>query len=239
MAQRVHSQEKGRDTYHHGDLHHALVAAGMELARSGGAEAVVLREATRRTGVSPNAAYRHFDSREALLDEVAVRASRKLAESMKTSVARARAEFAGSDPKTIATEVILSACRGYIGFALMEPGWFNVSSAISDRAMTYLYDGASMPSGESATHEEPESVEEPEDGPRTARAVLAEVLVLPEGISWAPSISAEDLELMLRSMLYGFSVLSTVGALRREDHTQLEGRLLSLIRASVAGAIKQ
>jgi hypothetical protein len=121
----------------------------------------------------------------------------------------------------------------------MEPGWFNVSSAISDRAMTYLYDGASMPSGESATHEEPESVEEPEDGPRTARAVLAEVLVLPEGISWAPSISAEDLELMLRSMLYGFSVLSTVGALRREDHTQLEGRLLSLIRASVAGAIKQ
>ncbi|AFV91044.1 TetR family transcriptional regulator [Acidipropionibacterium acidipropionici ATCC 4875] len=205
----------------------------MELARSGGAEAVVLREATRRTGVSPNAAYRHFDSREALLDEVAVRASRKLAESMKTSVARARAEFAGSDPKTIATEVILSACRGYIGFALMEPGWFNVSSAISDRAMTYLYDGASMPSGESATHEEPE------DGPRTARAVLADVLVLPEGISWAPSISAEDLELMLRSMLYGFSVLSTVGALRREDHTQLEGRLLSLIRASVAGAIKQ
>ncbi|AXE37434.1 TetR/AcrR family transcriptional regulator [Acidipropionibacterium virtanenii] len=228
MAQQLHSEEKSRDTYHHGDLHHALVAAGLELARSGGAEAVVLREATRRTGVSPNAAYRHFDSREALLDEVAVKASRKLAESMRTSVARARAEYAGADPKTIATEVILSACRGYIGFALVEPGWFNVSSAISDRAMAYLYVGESK-----------SGPDEDEDGPRTAREVLADSLQLPEGLSWALGIGSADLELMLRSMLYGFSVLITTGALRMEDHTQLEGRLLGLIRTSVAGAIRQ
>lgn len=230
MAQQLHSQEKSRDTYHHGDLHHALVAAGLELARSGGAEAVVLREATRRTGVSPNAAYRHFDSREALLDEVAARAGLNLADSMKTSVTRARAEYAGSDPRTMATEVILSACRGYIGFALMEPGWFNVSSAISDKAMTNLCDGAAEPG---------QDTEEWQNGPKTVREVLSEVLVLPEGLYWAPGVTADDLELMLRSMLYGFSVLSTTGALRMEDHTQLEGRLLGLIRASVAGAVKQ
>lgn len=56
-----------RSTYRHGDLRRALLDAGIELARSGGPDAVVLREATRRAGVAPNAAYRHFASREALL----------------------------------------------------------------------------------------------------------------------------------------------------------------------------
>ena len=49
-----------RSTYRHGDLRRALLEAGIELARSGGPDAVVLREATRRAGVAPNAAYRHF-----------------------------------------------------------------------------------------------------------------------------------------------------------------------------------
>ena len=52
-----------RSTYRHGDLRRALLEAGIELARQGGPEAVVLREATRRAGVVPNAAYRHFASR--------------------------------------------------------------------------------------------------------------------------------------------------------------------------------
>lgn len=225
MTQDTHSLEKTRDTYHHGDLHRALVMAGLELARSGGSEAVVLREATRRTGVSPNAAYRHFDSREALLDEVARRAARKLADNMATAVARSRAEFAGVDPRAYATEVILAACRGYIEFALDEPGWFNVSSAISDDRAAKL-NAAVFGDGE-------------KEGPATAREVIGEVLELPEGLSWAGGVQAGDLELMLRSMLYGFCVLSTTGALRLEDHTRLEGRLLSLIRASVAGALKR
>src|SRR4051812_38835116 len=46
----------GRSTYRHGDLRRALLDAGIELARSGGPDAVVLREATRRAGVVPNAA---------------------------------------------------------------------------------------------------------------------------------------------------------------------------------------
>ena len=52
-----------RDTYRHGDLRRALLEAGTELARGGGPEAVVLREATRRAGVAPSAAYRHFADR--------------------------------------------------------------------------------------------------------------------------------------------------------------------------------
>ena len=59
-----------RSTYHHGDLRRALLEAGTDLAREGGPDKVVLREATRRVGVSANAAYRHFADRDALLDEV-------------------------------------------------------------------------------------------------------------------------------------------------------------------------
>ena len=52
-----------RSTYRHGDLRRALIEAGLELARVGGPDAVILREATRRAGVVPNAAYRHFEDR--------------------------------------------------------------------------------------------------------------------------------------------------------------------------------
>ena len=68
-----------RIRYHHGDLHQALLAAGVELAREGGPDAVVLREATRRVGVSPNAAYRHFADRDALLNAVSSEAQAALA----------------------------------------------------------------------------------------------------------------------------------------------------------------
>ena len=40
------------------------------MAREGGPDAVVIREATRRAGVSPNAAYRHFSDRQALVQAV-------------------------------------------------------------------------------------------------------------------------------------------------------------------------
>ena len=57
-----------RSSYRHGDLHRALLEAGIALAREGGPQAVVLREATRRVGVVPNAEYRDFAGRQALLE---------------------------------------------------------------------------------------------------------------------------------------------------------------------------
>jgi len=48
-----------------------LVAAGPQLARDGGPDAVVLREAARMVGVVSNAARRHFADRDELLAAVA------------------------------------------------------------------------------------------------------------------------------------------------------------------------
>jgi AcrR family transcriptional regulator len=57
-------------TYHHGNLRPALVETAVELARATGPEGVVLREVARQTGVSHNAAYRHFADRDELLAEL-------------------------------------------------------------------------------------------------------------------------------------------------------------------------
>jgi AcrR family transcriptional regulator len=68
-----------RPTLRHGDLRRALLDAGVELARSGGPSAIVLREATRRAGVAPNAAYRHFANLNELLKAVRAYAFSQLA----------------------------------------------------------------------------------------------------------------------------------------------------------------
>jgi AcrR family transcriptional regulator len=68
MKKNVTAQK--RKTFRHGDLRNALITAGLEMAHVGGPNAVILREATRQAGVSPNAAYRHFASQAELLDAV-------------------------------------------------------------------------------------------------------------------------------------------------------------------------
>src|SRR5436305_9833089 len=68
-----------RANYHHGNLRAALIDAGVELAQAGGPDAVVVREASRRVGVSHNAAYRHFPDRDTLVRAVAERSMGELA----------------------------------------------------------------------------------------------------------------------------------------------------------------
>jgi AcrR family transcriptional regulator len=67
-----------RSAYHHGNLRQALIDAALELAKEGGAEAVTVREAARRAGVSPGAPFRHFADRTMLMTAVAEEAMRRL-----------------------------------------------------------------------------------------------------------------------------------------------------------------
>lgn len=86
---------------------------GVQLAAEGGPEAVVLREAARRAGVSASAAYRHFPGQEGLLDAVRQAAVGALGRSMDASVLEA---VAGSP-----SERVIAAGRGYFEFALNQP----------------------------------------------------------------------------------------------------------------------
>ncbi|MEP6838703.1 MAG: helix-turn-helix domain-containing protein, partial [Bradyrhizobium sp.] len=53
--------------YHHGDLRRVLIDAALQVVGESGPDAVSVREAARRAGVSPGAPFRHFASRDALM----------------------------------------------------------------------------------------------------------------------------------------------------------------------------
>jgi AcrR family transcriptional regulator len=104
-----------------------LVAAGVELARTGGPEAVVLREATRIVGVVPNAAYRHFSDRDELLAAVCAAAMRELGDRMAVEVATVDGAYGNPDAAFFRLGAIGDA---YLKFAREEPGLFATAFAV-------------------------------------------------------------------------------------------------------------
>jgi AcrR family transcriptional regulator len=118
-----------RTSYRHGDLRRALIEAGVDLAREGGPAAVVLREATRRTGVTPNAAYRHFTDRQALLDAVCSSCQALVAQAIEAD----QAAIEVTEPVEAARLRFRAVGTGYLRFALEQPGQFQTAfSASSD-----------------------------------------------------------------------------------------------------------
>ena len=126
-----------RSTYHHGALREALVRAGLDLARDSGADAIVLREATRRVGVSARAAYRHFADRDALVLAVAQEALAEMAAWMARSQRGART----------AADLLQGVGEGYIAFALDEPGWFDVAVLAMPDMLSGATDGPGSAAG--------------------------------------------------------------------------------------------
>ena len=113
-----------------GAVRDGLVAAGLELARTGGPDAVVLREATRKVGVVPNAAYRHFADRDELLAAVCAAAMGELADRMAAGVARVRGQYGDA----VAAFLRLNAIGvAYLDFAHEEPGWFATAFALPEQ----------------------------------------------------------------------------------------------------------
>ena len=114
--------------YHHGNLRAAIVEAGAELARAQGPDGVVLREVARRTGVSHNAAYRHFADRDELIAEIASLANDQLEQAMLRRLDR----VSETDPALRARARLRETGRAYVEFALAEPGLFNVAFCPTD-----------------------------------------------------------------------------------------------------------
>ncbi|MCS0500542.1 TetR/AcrR family transcriptional regulator [Protaetiibacter mangrovi] len=115
-----------RATYRHGDLRRSLIEAGVELAREGGPDAVVLREATRRAGVSPNAAYRHFADRAELVDAVSDAAQGAAAAAIEAELDSVPAATGVES----AQERLRAVGIGYLRFARDEPGLFRAAFGV-------------------------------------------------------------------------------------------------------------
>lgn len=99
--------------YHHGDLRAALVVAATAMLEQEGHEALSLREAARRAGVSHNAPYRHFADREALLAAVAADGFRALAAAMAQASGSGRIALRGVG-------------EAYVAFAVARPRLFTL-----------------------------------------------------------------------------------------------------------------
>jgi AcrR family transcriptional regulator len=104
------------EPYHHTNLRQTLLDAAVALIGEVGPHAFTLREVARRAGVSHNAPYRHFASKDELLAEVAGEGFDRLTASMQKSMARA----------TSPRERLRECGCGYVAFALRWPQHFLV-----------------------------------------------------------------------------------------------------------------
>lgn len=207
-------------SYHHGNLREALIGAGLELARRGGPNAVVLRAASRAAGVSHNAAYRHFANHEDLLAAVAQRSMTQLSllmiERMSVVKARDRVRRANARLEAIG--------RAYIEFARTEPGWFRTafSSAESHPAVGHDAEPATV----NAT--ETESVPNPYDVLRAGLDELVEVGALtPE--------RRDGAEYAAWSAVHGLSSLLLDGPLRELPEPEIDRAIRTVLSAVSRG----
>lgn len=109
--------KKPKGQYHHGNLRAALIDGALIVLETHGVEALSLREAARRAGVSQTAPYRHFKDKQALLAAVAGDGFQLLLEDIK-SASRPYED----DP----AEAITAMGAAYIHFATDQPARFRL-----------------------------------------------------------------------------------------------------------------
>lgn len=198
-----------------GAVRDGLVAAGLELARTGGPDAVVLREATRMVGVVPNAAYRHFADRDELLAAVSTAAMSELADRMAAGVARVRGKH--GDPAA-ARQRLRAIGVAYLEFAHEEPGLFATAFALPQQ---HTYGNPDSTTGQDRT---------PLGQLRTVLDELVDAGVLDQR-------HRDGIEYPIWSAVHGLAVLAGQGPLRTvSDATrrQLEELTLSFINGGLA-----
>ncbi len=156
---------KKASSYHHGSLRDALIVSAREILESAGYEALTLRAAARRAGVSQAAPYNHFADKAALLAAVAAQGFQEFAAAMR------REMDAAADPLA----QLNAAGIAYVAFATSNPGLFKLmfgSSAHNasndtelDAARTFAYSvlrgavhSVQLSDARRAAHEELESL---------------------------------------------------------------------------------
>jgi AcrR family transcriptional regulator len=103
--------------YHHGGLREALIGATRQLVMERGAENFTLADACRVAGVTTAAPYRHFRSKQEILEEIA---SRGFDELRQKAMAAAAEKGAGT------IEGIVAMGQTYVAFAVEETAVFRL-----------------------------------------------------------------------------------------------------------------
>jgi AcrR family transcriptional regulator len=173
--------------YHHGDLRRALIDAALQLAEEGGPEAVHVREAARRAGVSAGAPFRHFESRAALMTAVAEEAQRRFRAEIETALAEAPAD----DP----LKCFRSFGLAYLRWAMKNPAHFEIISS----GRHFDHDGARALSRDNA-----ELV-------ALSETMLAQALARGQLKGGLKSADLKPLLIAGRALVYGFARMNLDG----------------------------
>jgi AcrR family transcriptional regulator len=116
IAKPERAAPKKASNYHHGALRDALIHAAREILESEGYEALTLRAAARRVGVSQAAPYNHFTDKAALLAAIAAQGFSEFAAAMRQEMDAAVEPQARLNATGIA----------YVAFATSNPGLFKL-----------------------------------------------------------------------------------------------------------------
>src|SRR5205807_10211582 len=104
----------GHQSYHHGDLHDALLKAAEKLLERDGVQGLTLRAAAREAGVSHAAPTHHFGDMTGLLSELAAVGFRRFGAALRDAASHQSSAHARLDAMGIA----------YVAFARKYPGLF-------------------------------------------------------------------------------------------------------------------
>ncbi len=198
-------------SYHHGDLRKALIEAAVASARENGPDGLVLRDLARRVQVSHNAAYRHFADRDELIAEVAGRVMGSVVATMQARLARVRTR----DPVLRARRRLAATGRGYVEFAVTEPGLFRLACS----ALSAISSAIALPE-------------------RDPFVLLGDVLDDLVNVGFLAPNARIGAEITCWSAMHGFSVLSVDGPMRnstaKERAAALERVLIAIDRSYAA-----
>jgi AcrR family transcriptional regulator len=188
MAKRTRKSTGGRKPsrpYHHGNLREALIEATLQLVEEGGPEAVTVREAARRAGVSSGAPFRHFPNRTVLLTAVAEEATHRLHAAVFRAVEQAKAR--GPLARLRAVGV------AYLRWASENPTHFAV---VSNRGLIDYDSSVSMP-------RENEEIQ----------GLMSRLLEEAQQKSEALSADPVGMRLVMRALVYGLARMRVDGHL--------------------------
>ena len=169
----------------------------------------MLREVTRMVGVVPNAAYRHFSDRDALLAAVRDEAVKELAGRMAARMSQVRA---GPHTPTGARLRLRAVGEAYLEFARTEPGLFDTAFAAPDH-----------PAGAQA-------------GEPTPLACLQAALDNLVGAGILASDRRADIEYPIWAGVHGLAVLlrGPLQSLPEREKARLEAQMLAFIGAALS-----
>lgn len=172
-----------RKTYHHGNLRQAIIDAAVDLVREQGVEAMTLREAARRAGVSSGAPFRHFASKRELVLALAEQGMARL----RAAIADALTANAG---RPAATRLALLG-SAYVGWAADHPTHYRV---LGDRLLIDFYHSEALLADN-----------------RWIRETMEQLLAEGQADGSIAPIEPRQINLQLRALAYGLARMMVDG----------------------------